>query len=358
MCKDNGGGTTPATSNNQQSQTQTNAPWSGALPYLNQGLQGAQGLYQQGGPQYYPGQTYAGTNPALNSGIDQLNNIQSMFGPLQQTAQGAIGGAINAGHNVANDSQAIGESARTIQNDARTLGQSASPTNDPSYSYFSGVMNGSQGADNPYFNQMADTIRAKVQPQAIAQFANSGRGQSGLAGRAVGQGLGDSIGALAYDNYNQNLNRMSNAAGSLSGIYNQGFTDKLNAGSLGISAGNLGLGAGNQALAGGNLALQGAQLAPSIQNMGINAGNASLLAGTTAQGLQQGALSDAQTRWNAQQQQPYSNLQDYIRNITGQIGGTGMSSSSGSSSGTSTPAQPSFWNQLLGGGLAASSFFV
>lgn len=388
MCKDSG--TTPATNN----QVQNNAPWSGALPYINQGLSGSQSLYESGGPQYYPGQTYAGTNPALDSGLDQLNGIQSMFAPTQQAAQGAIGGAINDGQNVANQSQGILGAAQGIGADAQGIGDRAAnignstAQNDPAYSFFQGLTNGNSNApgmstlqdyangkylsaDNPYFKQMSDTIKAQVQPGIQAQFANAGRGVSGLAGRAVGEGLGDSIGSLAYQNYQQGLGQQQNAAQSLAGygvtggqnlssIYNQNTQNRLNAGNLGlgagnlgISAGNLGLGAGNQALAGGNLALQGAQLAPAIQNMGINAGNASLLAGTTAQGIQQGALTDAQNRYNYNQNLPQQNLQNYIRNITGQVQGTGSTTSSG----TAAPAQASFWNQLLGGGLAAASFF-
>ena len=59
-------------------------------------------------------------------------------------------------------------------------------------------------------------------------------------------------------------------------------------------------------------------------------------------------------RYNYNAQLPYQNLQNYIANITGQIGGTGSTSSQS----TSTPAQPSFWNQALGAGLTAASFFV
>ena len=358
---DKSGGTKAATA----TQTQTNAPWSGALPYINTGLQGAQNLYQSGGPQYYPGQTYAGSNPALNSGIDQLNNISSFFGPLTQTAQGAIGGAINAGHNVANNAQSIYDRGAAIGSDGsmdnqgysffKDLSQGKGPGLSTLQDYASGKY---LNADNPYFSQMADNIKAQVLPSINGSFSQAGRGVSGLAGRAQGQGLGDAIGSLAYNNYQQGLSQQQNAANALAGygvqggkglsdIYQGAINNRLNSAQLQLQA-------GNQSLAGGNLALQGAQLAPSIQNMGINAGNASLLAGTTAQGIQQGALTDAQKRWDYGQNLPQQNLQDYIRNITGQIGGTGMSTSSG----TSTPAQPSFWNQLLSGGLAASSFFV
>lgn len=318
MCKDDGA--KPATA----TQTQTNAPWSGALPYINQGLGGASNLYNQGGKQPYPGQTYAGTNDALNSGINQLNGIGQNYGGLQQAG-------INSTTGILNSTPGDNPSNSFFQNLASGSGSTGLNTlND----YASGKY---LSADNPYFQQMSDTIKGQVQPGLVSSFANNGRGQSGLAGRAVGLGLGDAIGGLAYNNYQQGLTQQQQAAQALAGFSGQG--------AAGLS-GNYQNNMSNRLSAG--------QLSPALQNMGINAGNASLLAGTTAQGLQQGALTDNQTRWDAQQNQPYQNLQDYIRNITGQTGGTGQVNSSG----TSTPATPSFFNQALGTGLAASSFFV
>ncbi len=316
-----GGGTTPATS----SGTTTNAPWSGVVPDITQGLADASTLYGQGGPQYYPGQTYAGANDALNQGISSLNNIGSTYGGLNSAAT-------NSTTNILNSNAA----------------------SNPSNSFFSGMASGSGSipglstlndyasgkylsADNPYFQQMSDNIKAQVQPGIQAQFANGGRGVSGLAGRAVGQGLGDSIGALAYNNYQQGLGQQQQAAQALAGISGTG--------AAGLAS-NFQNNATNR--------LQAGQLSPAIQNMGINAGNASLLAGTTEQGLQQGYLTDAQNRYNYGQNLPYNNLANYISNITGQTRGTGTTTSTG----TSTPAQPSFWNQALGAGLGAASFFV
>lgn len=316
-----GSSTTPATSSN----TTTNAPWSGVIPDITQGLADASSLYQQGGPQYYPGQTYAGSNDALNSGISTLNNIGSTYGGLNTAATNSTTGILNS-----------------------------TSANNPSNSFFSGMASGSGSipglstlndyasgkylsADNPYFQQMSDNIKAQVLPGINSQFSQAGRGNSGLAGRAVGQGLGDSIGSLAYQNYQQGLTQQQQAAQALSGISQQGAS---------------GLASNFQNNAADRL--NAASLDPTLQNTGINAGNASLLAGTTEQGLQQGYLTDAQNRYNYGQQQPYANLQNYISNITGQTGGTGTSTSSG----TSTPAIPSFWNQALGAGLGAASFFL
>ena len=347
MCKDDGA--KPATATN----TTDKAPWSGAVPYINQGLEQSKNLYNAGGPAYYPGQTYAGTNDAMKEGLSSLANINSTYDPLRQAAGGAVTGAIGAGQNVGSNANSI---------------MAGRATDNPGYSFFSGMTRGDRSqpgidtltkyangdmlsAENPYFKQMSDSIRAQVLPSINGQFSQAGRAYSGLAGRAQGEGLGDAIGKLAYDNYQTGMGYQRQAASDLAGygergatgmsnMYNQNITDRLNAGNQGISAGNLGLNA--------------AQIAPSIQNMGINAGNAALLAGTTQQGLEQGVWDDAQKRWNYNQNLPYENLRNYIANITGQTTGTGSSTSSG----VESPAQASYWNQALGTGLAAASFFV
>src|SRR5690606_32498977 len=60
----------------------------------------------------------------------------------------------------------------------------------------------------PYFSGMADRITAKVLPGIDSRFAASGRLGSGLHGRAVGEGLGDAIGSLAYQNYGDERTNM------------------------------------------------------------------------------------------------------------------------------------------------------
>lgn len=69
-----------------------------------------------------------------------------------------------------------------------------------------GYLNG----QTPGYQAMVDRIRAGVMPGTSAQFANSGDG-GGLKQRALGQGLGDALGALNYQNYGDERNRMMQA---------------------------------------------------------------------------------------------------------------------------------------------------
>jgi len=56
---------------NQDVKTEA-VPWSGAQPHLQNIMGAAGGLWSQGGPQYYPGQTFAGRDPLS----DQAQNMR------------------------------------------------------------------------------------------------------------------------------------------------------------------------------------------------------------------------------------------------------------------------------------------
>lgn len=333
--------------------TTSNAPWSGAVPYINTGLQSASDLYAAGGPQYYPGQTYAPENAAEQAGATGLSNIQSQFAPTLTAAQGDMTNAGDISQTVAGQDQGIaGQTAANNPSNSFFSGLATGSNSIPGLSTLNNYSNGSMlSAQNPYFQQMAGQVIANTLPEINAQFANSGRGNSGLAASAAAQGVGNAVGGLAYQNYQQGLGQQQSAADTLAGLSEQGaqglganyqnsISNQLNAGSQQLSAGNLGLSA--------------AQLGPLLQSMGINAATAGLTGGQAQQTFDQQPITAAMNQYNYNAALPYTNLQNYIANITGQIGGTGTSTSSG----TSTPAQPSFFNQLLGAGATAASFFA
>jgi hypothetical protein len=71
-------------------------------PFLSYGLSEAQRLYQTGGPQYYPGQTYVGPSETTQTGLQALEQRARMGNPLlgaaQQQIQGTIGGQYLGGN--------------------------------------------------------------------------------------------------------------------------------------------------------------------------------------------------------------------------------------------------------------------
>ena len=64
-------------------------------PFLSYGLTEAQRLYQAGGPQYYPGQTYVGPSATTQTGLQALEQRARMGSPLLDTAQSQLQGTIS-----------------------------------------------------------------------------------------------------------------------------------------------------------------------------------------------------------------------------------------------------------------------
>src|SRR5690606_27224239 len=155
-----GGGKTTTTTNSE--------PWKGQQPYLTFGFGEARKIYDSGAPQYFPGQTLAGIDPAQTAALNATEQRAMMGNPLVPMAQGQI---------------------------YDTLGGAYL---DP--------------ATNPGFQTVLDRTRAAVLPGIDSSFSMAGRTGSGLHGRAVGEGLGDAIGSLVFQNYNTERGRQFGAA--------------------------------------------------------------------------------------------------------------------------------------------------
>lgn len=381
------GGSTPS---GDTTVTTKSDPWSGQQPFLQQGFQQAQNLFNQGGAQFYPGQSYAGPTDLQQTGIENEANIGLNGTQAQASANGSLSNILNSNWLNANPSNGVYNSAAngglnvntggyfqplasgqqtntmgvpTLQDvsngagsdplsgpAANTLGTAASGglTNNYGLAPISAIAGGSnqntggqgtlgaaangqlantQGqnvlgsiasgvnnvqpgmqtlaniasgsnlsAQNPYFQQMADTIRANVLPGIEGQFNAGNRLDSGLASRAVGQGLGDSIGSLAYNNYQQGLQQQQSAASNLASLGQNATAQQASAagnlGQLGQSNLSQQLGAANSLgnFGAGNLSaqLQAGGLLSGIgaQNISNQLGAANSLGSFGQQGIQ------------------------------------------------------------------------
>jgi hypothetical protein len=422
-----GGSGTPA---GQTTSTATTAPWSGQQPYLLQGFNQAQNLYNQGGPQYYPGQTYAGPTDAQLGGIQAEANLGQTGTQAQNAANPALANILGSSWLTANPGNPLYSNAASGNLNVNTgnlynpiaTGAQTNTMGMPTISGIaggdilntggqntlnaaaSGALTNTQGqntlnqfaggeftnAGNPYFQNMASTVAENVLPQIQGQFAAGNRLDSGLGTLAQSQGLGNAIGNLAYQNYQQGLQQQQGAASNLAQLGQSALGQQIGAaGTLGqLGASNLGA----QLQAGGlmsnvgqqNIANQlaasnaltnlgfsniGTQLSgagglsqnfmgaagnqlgalgvtPSIGNLSYQQAGALQDAGQTTQGLNQAAINDAMQRWNYGQQQPYQNFQTYMQNLGGSYGSSG------------TESQPYYQNSLantLAGGLGGSA---
>lgn len=242
-----GGGTTKT-----ESETNTQ-PWAAQQPYLKDLFKRAESLYQAGPLQYYPGDTYAGMSPVSQTALEGI------------TKRGLEG----------------------------------SPLNKASGSYLQDVLSGKYlGQDAPGW----DAVQNRARAAADSTYSGMGRYGSGAHDTAVA----DSIGNLAFQNYQAERDRMGSAAALAPTIAGQDFID---------------LNAVNQA---------GQQYQGELQNQ-INADVA---------------------RYNFQQQAPYNNLADFAKFIQGNYGGSSQST------GTAPSNQAPWWQTALGGGLALGSMFL
>ena len=70
-------------------------PWAEQKPYLQQGFTQAAGLYNQGAPAFYPGQTLAGFSPAQQ--MAQQSTMGYATGPRPAAQQAAAAKALRGG---------------------------------------------------------------------------------------------------------------------------------------------------------------------------------------------------------------------------------------------------------------------
>lgn len=150
-------------------------------PYLTYGLQQAAGMYQQGGPQYYTGETFVAPSQTTQAGLQALETRALAGNPLtglaQQQLQGTIGGAYLGGNPFFQG--AFAPAAQAAQQQYKsTLGDIASKSS-LAGRYGSGAM-------------------GNLQDRASGQYA---------------QALTNTAGQLAYQNYADERNRQQQAIG-------------------------------------------------------------------------------------------------------------------------------------------------
>lgn len=146
--------------------TQKSEPWKNQVPYLNYGMGEAARLYQQNGPQFYPGSTVAPFSAEQN----QAFNLGS-----QRATQGSA-----------------------------TMQQAEGFTRD--------MMGGKYLNSDPYQDQVFQNVQSKVMPAVNSNFMNSGRYNSGLHADTMTRALTESYAPYASQQYQAGLDRMGQAA--------------------------------------------------------------------------------------------------------------------------------------------------
>jgi len=175
------------------SQTGTNAPWKPVQPYLKEGFEDAQALYNQGPNQFYPGQTYVNADP-----LEHLANTQRL-----EYAQNQLPGQISA-----------------TQNAQQSMLNAPDIDNNPYVQNLMQRVNQRIGQD---FNE---TVMPGIKSNSI-QAMNLGGSRQGIAeGVAAGRAadaMADATARLGSEAYNAGLNQQYRGVASAPQVAQLGF---------------------------------------------------------------------------------------------------------------------------------------
>jgi len=179
-------------------------------PFLSYGLTEAQRLYQAGGPQYYPGQTYVGPSETTQTGLQALEQRARMGSPLLRQAQGTVSGFMGS-----------------------TINPAMAGTQATASGQFLGGNPFFQGAFAPAAQAATQQFQTSIGDIGSAA-SKAGRYGSGAMGtlqeRASGQlakSLSDTAGQLAYQNYAAERGMQESAIGRLAGLSQQDIANRM-----------------------------------------------------------------------------------------------------------------------------------
>jgi hypothetical protein len=279
-------------------------------PFVDYGLQEAQRLYQTGGPQFYPGQTYVGPSQMTQQGMQMAQQRALAGSPLVQGAQqtvGALQTAVNPALGAYGDIY-----SRSGYNPAMGMtGQTASGAYLGGNPFFQGAFQPAATAARDVFEQSMQNINS--QASQAGRYGSGAMGQ--LQDRASGQfaqALTDVAGQLAYQNYGQERGLQEAAIQNLGGLSNQALQTQL------AAAGGLGQTAASDYAR----QLQAAAMSPDMAAQDYADIQRLIDLGQMQEGYQEMALADAMNRFNFQQASPYTNLQSYLSAAYGAPMGT------------------------------------
>lgn len=316
-------------------------PWEGQAPFLTQGFEEASRLLQSGGPNPFPNATYVPFSDQTQQGLGLLESNAQQGNAITPAVQDYVTGTLNSpvtDHGAGNYAQSVlGQSPASFdQAAAQTAGQ-------PNLLALGNLAETSSGQflnSNPYldgmFNEAASAVtrnfQESVAPGLASTFSNAGRTGSVAhqqAADAQQQQLGDTLSGLASNIYGQNYaQERQNQLGAANSINEQQLAASgQDISRLGLASNLYGQQIGQQQNAAGlGASLQGQQndaqrnaaaLSTVAADLGNFDANQLLTVGNAVENQAGNVLNDQINRFNHIEQQPYTNLQNYVSAING-----------------------------------------
>jgi len=253
-----GGSSRPTAVAVPQQSTTTNEPWSGAQPALNLAMSSAQNLFNQGPPQYYPGQTIAPFSAQTLAGMNGIQanagttapwaqtmgaSLTGMMAPPPTPGTGFAAGLANGGGFNPFMSAAAAAGARPnaglgaimpyatgqagmnpfLGNILQASGQTASGIGTQTLQQAAG----GGFLQNPFLSAAVGRATDAVRQSTDAMFSRGGRYGSSAHQDVLGKNVGDVASAMYGAAYDQDAGRMMGAAGQLSQYENAGLDRAL-----------------------------------------------------------------------------------------------------------------------------------
>lgn len=308
-------------------------------PFLSYGLGEAQRLYQAGGPQYYPGQTYVAPSETTLTGLQALEQRASQGSPLAGAARGAVQSAIQ------------GQQSPAAQMYANIYGQAGY---NPTSQFYTGLLGGTVNpamagtqatasgqylSGNPFFQgafapaaQAATSQFQKAIGDVTSAASKAGRYGSGamqnLQGQAsnqLAQQLANTAGQLAYQNYAQERGLQESALGRVGALSQQDIANRM-AAAQGLG-GNYQQALATQLAATGGVGqtfasdvgrqLTAAGMVPQMSQMEYQDIQNLLAAGQAREGYTGQQLASDIARFNFLQNAPQQNLATFLSSVYG-----------------------------------------
>lgn len=308
-------------------------------PFLSFGLGEAQRLYQAGGPQYFPGQTFVSPSETTLTGLQALEQRATAGSPLMGAARGAVLSATQ------------GQQSPAAQMYADIYGRAGY---NPTSEFYSGLLGGTvnpamAGAQatasgqylsgNPFFQgAFAPAAQAATQQfqsalgNIASQASRAGRYGSGAMERLQGQAsnqlaqqLANTAGQLAYQNYGTERALQEAAMGRVGALSQQDIVNRM-AAAQGLG-GNYQQAVANQLAATGGLGqtfasdvnrqLVAAGMVPQMSQMEYQDIQNLLAAGQAREGYTGQQLASDIARFNFLQNAPQQNLGNFLNAVYG-----------------------------------------
>jgi hypothetical protein len=280
------------------------------------------GLYNQGVPAYYPGQTVVPFSNQTQGGLDYLQGYAQQGAPNLQAANDASGRALSG------------------YNPAMPFAQNAAQgglSSNPAMSQLSQYGTGNNDYAQSLFGRAANDIGNAVN----AQFAQAGRfGNNAARTDTMTRGIGDAYNQIMTPVYEAERNRGLTAAQTQGSLWNAGADRALQGADL----------MGGLWSQGNADAARAQALLPSLYGYGLMPGQSMLDVGSMYEQQAGNYLQADQDRYNYNANAPW----DYLQRYAGMM--SGLPDFSGSTQ-TSTQPGPNRLMQGLGAASTVASLF-